>query len=186
MRTAAAHPRATTRAPASLRIAFTALVALAEAAHLGWEHLDGGIVSHHLLNDPTLPALWNGWGLLVLPLLAWIASARAFEISRTGWRVHLPFVARLALALLAGLALSLAFSLGREDVAGAMLIGLLLSALAVRVYRVEYLLGFVLGMALTFGALLPTVIGGAIALMSAALWLGAWPLLGRVAAKVRA
>lgn len=180
------HPCTNTSTPASLRIGFTAVVALAEAAHLGWEHIDGGIVSHHLLNDPTLPALWNGWGLLALPLLAWIASARAFEPSSAGPHLHMPFVLRLVSALLAGLALSLAFSLGREDVAGAVLIGLLLSALAMRVYRVEYLLGFVLGMALTFGALLPTLIGGGIALLSAAVWLGVWPLLGRAAAKVRA
>ncbi|MFP7722360.1 hypothetical protein [Lysobacter sp. A3-1-A15] len=67
-----------------------------------------------------------------------------------------------------------------------MLIGLLLSALAVRAYRIEYLLGFVLGMAFTFGALLPTLIGGCIALLSAAVWLSVWPLLARVLRKVPA
>lgn len=173
-------------APASLRAGSTALVALAEAAHLGWEHLHGGIVSHHLLNDPTLPALWNGWGLAVLPALAWIASGRAFHRVGDAWRLRRPFALRLLCALLAGLTLSAAFALGRGDIAGAVLVGLLLSALAMRVYRIEYLLGFVLGMAFTFGALLPTLIGGCIALLSAAVWLGAWPLLGRVVAKMRA
>ena len=168
------------RAPAAFRIGFTALIALAEAAHLAWEHLHGGIISHHLLNDPTMPALWNGWGLVVLPVLAWIASSRAFQLTEGAWRLHRPFALRLLSALLAGLALSVAFSYGREDIAGMVLVGLLLSALAVRAYRVEYLLGFVLGMAFTFGALLPTLIGGCIALLSAAVWLGLWPLLARV------
>ena len=167
------------RAPAALRIGFTALIALTEAAHLAWEHLHGGIVSHHLLNDPTLPALWNGWGIVVLPVLAWIASSRAFQRTDCAWRLHRPFALRLLSGLLAGLAMSVAFSFGRGDVAGLLLIGLLLSALAVRAYRVEYLLGFVLGMAFTFGAVLPALIGGCIALLSAAVWLGVWPLLSR-------
>ncbi|OHE83061.1 MAG: hypothetical protein A2579_02915 [Lysobacterales bacterium RIFOXYD1_FULL_69_11] len=159
---------------------------MAETAHLAWEHLHGGIVSHHLLNDPTLPALWNGWGIVVLPVLAWVASSRAFQRTGTAWRLHRPFALRLLSALLAGLALSVAFAYGREDIAGMVLVGLLLSALAVRVYRVEYLLGFVLGMAFTFGALLPTLIGGCIALLSAAVWLGAWPLLRRALRKAPA
>lgn len=179
MRGPATPDRPHTRAPAALRIRFTALIALAEAAHLGWEHLHGGIVSHHLLNDPTMPALCNGWGLVALPALAWLASNRAFHRAGNTWRLHRPFALRLLSALLAGLALSVAFSLGREDIAGVVLIGLLLSALAMRVYRIEYLLGFVLGMAFTFGALLPTVIGGCIALLSASVWLGVWPLLRR-------
>jgi hypothetical protein len=186
MRATAPQDHADAHMPAWLRIGLTALVALAEAVHLAFEHVNGGIVSHHLLNDPGLPAIWNGWGLLVLPLIAWIASARAFERSASGWRMRSAFVLPLVAALLAGAALSTAFSLGREDVAGAVLVGLLLSALAVRVYRAPYLLGFVLGMALTFGALLPTFIGGAIALLSAAVWLGLWPLLGRAMTRVRA
>ena len=173
-------------APAAFRIGFTALIALTEAAHLAWEHLHGGIISHHLLNDPTMPALWNGWGIVVLPVLAWIASSRAFQRTDGAWRLHRPFALRLLSALLAGMALSVAFSYGREDIAGMVLVGLFLSALAVRVYRVEYLLGFVLGMAFTFGALLPTLIGGCIALLSAAVWLGVWPLLARLLRKTPA
>ena len=181
-----APDRIHTPAPVALRLGFTVLVALAEAAHLLWEQLHGGIVSHHLLNDPTLPALWNGWGIVVLPVLAWVASSRAFDRTGTAWRLHRPFARRLLSALLAGLALSIAFEFGRENIAGMVLIGLLLSALAVRVYRVEYLLGFVLGMAVTFGALLPTLIGGCIALLSAVVWLGVWPLLARMLRKTTA
>lgn len=186
MQTPAPQPHGNVRTPVSLRVGLTAIVALAEAVHLAYEHFDGGIVSHHLLNDPGLPAIWNGWGLLVLPLIAWIASKRAFERSASGWRMRSAFVLPLGAALLAGIMLSTAFSFGREDVAGVVLIGLLLSAFVTRAYRAEYLLGFVLGMALTFGALLPTFIGGVIALLSAVAWLGLWPLLGRAMSRVRA
>lgn len=163
--------------PTAGRMTVTAVVALAEAAHLTWEWMHGGIVSHHLLGDPTLPALWNGWGLLVLPAIAWLASARLVNpgpLPHAGraWQLDRPALRRLAGAMAAGIALSTAFTAGRSDVAGGLLLAIALSGLALRVYRIEYLLGFVLGMAWTFGALLPTLIGGAIALASAAVWFG--------------
>lgn len=70
---------------------------------------------------------------------------------------------------------------GREDIAGLLFPAIALSGLVLRVYRAEVLLGFVLGMAFTFGALLPVLIGGAIALVSAAAWFGPWALLARLA-----
>jgi len=161
-------------------------VALAEAAHLAWEHVNGGIVSHNLLNDPALPALWNGWGLAVLPALAWIASRHAFDRSGRGWRLHRPFVLHLFCALSAGIALAASFWAGHEDATGALLVAVALSALFVRAYRPEYLLGFALGMALTFGGLLPVLIGGVIGLLSAAAWLGVYPLLTRALRRDRA
>lgn len=168
--------RSASAPPIAVRAGFTALVALLEAAHLAWEHLHGGIVSHHLLNDASLPAIWNGWGLLLLPALAWIASRRAFHTVRGAWRLRAPFLRALLAAALAGLALSAAFAFGREDIASGVLVGLLLAAVLVRAYRVECLLGFVLGMTCTFGAILPTLIGGGIALISAVAWFGVYPL----------
>ena len=179
MHTLAAHP-VDTRAPTAGRLAITALVALAEAGHLGWEWTHGGIVSHHLLANPDLPALWNGWGLLLLPAIAWIASARLVRHSGRGWRLHRSALLRLTGALMAGIALSIAFATGRADVAGALFPAIVVSGIALRAYRAEYLLGFVLGMAYTFGGVLPTLIGGVIALLSAAMWLGVWPVVRRV------
>lgn len=173
----------TARAP---RLAFTALVALFELAHLGWEQAHGGIVSHHLLADPTLPAIWNGWGLVLLPALAWIASARAFPFAARPWLPARSFAMGFGGAALAGIALSLAFSTGHEDAAGAVFLAVALAALAVRAYRPEVLLGFALGMAFTFGGILPLLIGGVLAAVSALAWFAVWPLLGRALASVRA
>lgn len=168
-------------APSSLpiapRLGLVALVAIAESAHLAWEATHGGIVSHHLLNDPAMPALWNGWGLLVLPAIAWVASARVLRAEARTWRVHRPAVLRLAGALVAGAALSMAFAGGREDAASAVLATVALAALAIRAWRPELLLGWVLGMSLTFGALLPTLIGALLALLSATAWAGPWRAL---------
>ena len=167
-------------APISLRLGFTGAVALVEAVHLATEHFAGGIANHHLLNDPTLPQIWNGWGLVVLPLLAWIASARAFERPAAHWRLHRAFVLRLAGALLAGIALATAFTSGSKDVAGALFPAIVLAGVALRAYRPEFVLGFALGMAFTVGGVLPVLIGGCIALVSAFVWLVAWPVLRHV------
>lgn len=168
------------------RIAFTALVALFEAAHLAWEHLHGGIVSHHLLADPNLPAIWNGWGLLLLPALAWLASARLFGSTARPWRPRAPSAYGLAGAALAGIALSVAFGSGNADAAGAVFLAIAVVAIAVRAYRPELLLGFALGMAFTFGGILPLLIGGVLAAASAFAWLALWPVLRRAVSAVRA
>jgi hypothetical protein len=155
-------------------------VALAEAAHLAWEAAHGGIVSHHLLNDASLPALWNGWGLLSLPLLAWVAAPALFERRGAAWHACRGGVLRLLCAAMGGVALSIAFATGTGDTARIVLIGLLLSAPVVRAYRAEWLLGFALGMAFTFGGLLPLLVGGVIGLVSAAAWglrrIGGWAI----------
>ena len=168
-------------APIPGRLAITAVVAVAEAAHLAWEATHGGIVSHHMLGDPSMPAMWNGWGLLVLAAIAWFAAARLVRPSGRSWRLHPAALVRLATASAAGIAMSAAFTAGRSDIAGYVLLGIALSGLFVRVYRIEYLLGFALGMAYTFGALIPTIIGGTIALASAAVWFGPWRWVRQVA-----
>lgn len=155
MRTLAAAPA--DAPPLSGRLAVTGLVAAAEASHLAWEWSQGGVVSHHLLGDPALPALWNGWGLIVLPAIAWVASARLVRPSGRGWHLQRAAVLRLTGAMAAGIATAMAFAFGCGDVAGNLLLAITVSGVVVRAYRVEYLLGFVLGMAYTFGALIPGV-----------------------------
>jgi hypothetical protein len=177
---------ADTHAPLRWRLAFTALVALAAAAHLGWEYTQGGIVSHHLLNDPGMPAISNAWGLLLLPLLAWIASARAFHRPGLRWRPRPAFVLRLAGAMLAGIALSTAFASGAEELAGGLFLAIILAGIVLRAYRAEFVLGFALGMMPVIGGVLPVLVGGCIALLSALAWLAVGPLLGRAVAAMRA
>ena len=54
----------------------TLLALCAELALLGREHLRGGVLSHHLLANPDLPAVFNWWGLPLVPLLAWWTVGR--------------------------------------------------------------------------------------------------------------
>ncbi|NYZ62769.1 hypothetical protein [Luteimonas deserti] len=146
-----------------------ACVALAELAHLAWEHLHGGIVSHHLLADPALPAIWNGWGLILLPALAWWASGRlARRLDRAAdlRRVVLAGVFGFSVAALTGVFLSVAFVQGHENLAGLVLMAALGLAVLLRADRAECLLGFVLAMTFVFGAVLPVLIGSVVVVVS--------------------
>ena len=164
----------------------TATVTLAESAHLAWEHFNGGVVSHHILNRADLPAISNAWGLLLLPALTWFLSGVALErvsasvgkdaVSRPAASV----VAGFAGALLLGILLSVCFTHDYERAASSLFLGMFVLALLLSVYRAECLLGFVLGMTFTFGAVLPTIIGSIIAMVSAAVHLGVRPVLVRL------
>ncbi|HEY0334618.1 MAG TPA: hypothetical protein VGC74_13045 [Stenotrophomonas sp.] len=125
---------------------------------LGWEHTHGGILRHHLLNDASLPAISNVWGLAVMPLLAalaaWVVARRMRE--RPG--ALLPATAGFFGALLAGAALSLAFLASGEAAATQVMMAILVASVVFPVYRAEYLFGFVIGMTFVFGPVLPALV----------------------------
>lgn len=157
-----------------LRPYLTAVIFVAELGHLAWEHFSGGVVSHNILNRPDLPAISNWWGALLLPLLTWFvigrlqkrAALRADGEGRVAIipvNVYIGFVG----SFLFGIILAVSFAAGFREVTSYLFLGMLLLALLLPVYRAECVLGFVLGMTLTFGAVLPTAIGSIIAGLSA-------------------
>lgn len=151
------------------------LAVLATAAHLGWEHTHGGIRSHHLLNRADLPTISNAWGLVVLPVLGWLAGTAVVRRASV-----LPSAGRTALAaflgsLAAGVALSVAFVAGSESAAGMVFLSVLLTGLVLPTYRAEFLFGFVLGMTFVFGSILPTLFGLLAVGISAAAHMLLWP-----------
>jgi len=73
--------------------------------------------------------------------------------------------------LLFGLLLSIFFVLGISELPGYMILSVFIGALFFPVYRAECLLGFVIGMTYTFGAVLPTAIGSILALVGALIYL---------------
>jgi len=127
------------------------------AAHLAWEASHGGVQSHHLLNRANLPSVSNSWGLLVLPVLGWVAAY--FVRRRAKFSAHAPSQALAAFfgSLVVGLALSAAFRLDLGSVTSGLFFAVLLSGVVLRTYRAEYVFGFVLGMTFVFGSVLPTM-----------------------------
>jgi hypothetical protein len=156
------------------RLCFTALVLLADVCDLAWEHFHGGVVSHHILHRADLPAISNWWGVLLLPALTW------FLISRVQRRLGPPSVgeekastAKIYVAIrffgssLLGILLAISFTFHLESVSSYGFYGILVLAILLPVYRAECVLGFVLSMAFTFGAVLPIAAGSVIAALSA-------------------
>lgn len=158
--------------PNFARAIFTTVALAFEILHLGLEYMDGGVQAHHLLARPDLPAISNWWGLLLVPALAWSLSGRVAHRIRkqnpydTGTRrvsaaIMIAFTASLAY----GAALSLAFITSFEGISYIFL-GAFAVSLLVPTYRAEYILGFVMGMSFTFGAVLPTIVALVIASFS--------------------
>lgn len=135
--------------------------------HLGWEYSHGGIQRHHLLNDASLPAISNAWGLLVLPLLGVLAGWEVSRRTRAHARAWWPAVAGLLGALAAGIALSVAFVTQGEPAATQVMLGVLMASVLFPTYRAEYLFGFVIGMTAVFGAILPALVACVPMLISA-------------------
>lgn len=178
-----------------IRIYLTVAVLLAEIGHLAWEHFHGGIASHHFLNRADMPAVSNAWGLLLLPAISWflggialrrsIATAAAVTINAPGGQAEAAGLARGVFVgffaeLLFGASLAATFSLGYQDVTSILFFGMLLLALVFRVYRAECVLGFVLGMTFTFGAILPALVASVTAVISAVAHRVLYPLARRV------
>ncbi|MGH8076709.1 MAG: hypothetical protein ACREPE_05205 [Lysobacter sp.] len=166
------------------RVYFAALVVLGELAHLTWEHFNGGVVSHHILNRADLPAISNWFGALLLPALAWFLTGRIQRriASYSGWRkaaskFPTSVVVGFFGSLVFGMLLSVSFTNGYENISSYLFVSMLLSALLLPVYRPECVLGFILGMTFTFGAVLPTAIGSIVAAISAVIHLVVRPVL---------
>ena len=165
-----------------LRIYTTLMVTAAELAHLLWEHFNGGVISHHLLNRSDLPAISNWWGIFLLPLLTWItvyfieqrSSKHLSDTSKVS-SVHKNAILGSCSAFIYGACLAFCFANGYQTALSYLFPGLFLLALLLPVFRAEFLLGFVLGMALIFGAILPMIVAGVVALLSSFSHLVVWP-----------
>jgi hypothetical protein len=143
-------------------------VALYEVLHLGWEYSHGGVMRHHLLQRSDWPAISNWWGLVALPVLAWLLIGRmqARGDSQSHAFLVQPIALRLLAALLYGAGFATSFAFGFEAVTSTMFFGLFALAVTLPIFRAEYVLGFVLGMTLIFGAVLPTIVACVFALLS--------------------
>jgi hypothetical protein len=163
-----------------MRTKATAAITLAMTLLLGWQHLHGGVPAHHLLADPSLPTLSNWWGLLTLPLLAWFLLGRIERRRRADpLAAHGDFAAFTG-ALVFGAVLSVLFTAGRPAATENMVQALVVVALFYPIHRAACVLGFVIGMTWTFGAVLPTIAACIFAAAGAAMYYGVRLLFSRV------
>ncbi|MBK9940628.1 MAG: hypothetical protein IPP13_03275 [Kouleothrix sp.] len=168
------------------RISLTGIILLAELGHLLWEYFTGGVRSHHMLNRADLPALSNWWGILLLPALTWFLTGRSHTRMLRASGEHTTNATLLLSsgvgfggALLFGIGLSVAFTNNYENAAAFLFFGMFVVGTLLPVYRAECVLGFVVGMTFTFGAVLPFAIGSIIAAISAILHRLIYPVMVR-------
>ena len=145
------------------RIIFTGIVTILIWVHLAWDYFHEGVPTHRILHREDLPGISNWWGGIVLPLFTWfllnLIQKRMNENDKSNINENLiHFVYRFLGALLFGILLSFFFTIG-SDIPGYMMIAIIILSFFIPLYRPEYLLGFVLGMTYTFGAILPMGIG---------------------------
>lgn len=152
-----------------------ALALLIVASQLAWQHAHGGVPRHHLFDRADLPAISNWWGIAILPLLGWFAARSAIARMRAPPGSASKIVLAFSGAFLLGLALSFAFAAGYESVSSFLFFGAILSGLVLRLWRGEYVFGFVLGMMFVFGSVLPALAACFAATISLAFHRLAWP-----------
>jgi hypothetical protein len=173
------------------RLYFTGIVTIAIGSLLMWNHYHGGVPSHHILQREDLPEISNWWGGLLLPLLTWLLLYRIqkrlinnndekSQVSKYSIKILYGFAG----ALFFGILLSAFFTFGNTEMPFYMLIGLLLLAPFFPIYRAECILGFVIGMTFTFGAVLPTGVGFILALIGVVLYLCVRPALMYVTSRL--
>ncbi|SEL76844.1 hypothetical protein SAMN05216262_12135 [Colwellia chukchiensis] len=151
---------------------FVGVIAISIWSLLLWQHFHQGVPVHYFLQRADMPALSNWWGALLLPVLAWLAMTRVEKRLFTGpaqssSRVFKQILGGFVMALAYGAVLSLAFTQGNQALSSVMLPAILVFALFFKVYQAEYVFGLILGMCITFGAVLPTFFASLIALASA-------------------
>ncbi|MCF8323367.1 MAG: hypothetical protein K9I84_00295 [Leadbetterella sp.] len=154
------------------QILLTSVVSVAIWSLLAWYYYNGGVPSHHILAREDLPEISNWWGAILLPLLTWfvvfriqkrenLLNGKSPEFLKIPLKIWVGFLG----ALILGIALSVFFTLGYESMPGYLILSVFLISLFFPVYRAECLLGFVIGMTFTFGAILPTGIGSILAII---------------------
>lgn len=157
-----------------VRLPLIMFALLWEVIHLGWEQFHGGVKSHHFLAMDDMPAISNWWGLLLLPALTWYLAGRIQKRidfagdgkdARSGLPVRV--IIGFGVSLVFGMLLSFFFTNGYDDMTSYLFFGMFALAFILPVYRAECLLGFVMGMNFTFGAVLPTLVASMIASISA-------------------
>jgi len=131
---------------------------------LFWEHFNGGVTSHHLLHQEDLPSISNWWSGLLLPILTWFLLSRIEKrLKKQSSQTQLTnnFISKafwlFLTGLIFGILLSASFTNEYQLFLDNVLYILIALSFVIPLYYSEFILGFILGMTFTFGAIIPTV-----------------------------
>jgi hypothetical protein len=145
------------------KIAATSIVTFLILGLLFWQHFHGGVPSHHILQQKDLPEISNWWGGLLLPALTWILWGRLeTRLDKQGSSTQLAnqnskIIGLLLMGLILGVSIAVSFTYDYNFFLDNVLYVFLVLGFFLPLYYAEFILGFILGMTYTFGAVLPTV-----------------------------
>lgn len=168
------------------------IVSVAIGALLIWEHYHGGVPSHSFMARKDMPSISNWWGGLLLPLLTYFSIYRIQKrvFTEQNKVVKPKQMQSILLLFVVGLlyagSMAYCFVTDNEDINGILFQGLFILALIFPLYRAEFFLGFVIGMTYTFGAILPTFIGGLFVGISYVMYKWVYPFVLTIFRKMKA
>lgn len=143
---------------------FLAIVLIVVVCQLLWEHFNGGVAVHYPLMRDDLPGISNWWALIILPATVWFASYRIQKRMFSSETLDQQFAKRFRNAvigfsamLIIGLVQSIAFTYGFGELMKIIALGVMFFALFIPMYRVEFILGYVLGTMFVFGPAIPFI-----------------------------
>jgi hypothetical protein len=146
-----------------LRVIITVIISILTFTWLCLAYFHGGVPRHHILNQKELPAISNWWSGLLLPVLTWILLGKIKTrvenqtITDGQNKSKIEGVSgRFAFGLAFGIILSVSFMNNYKPFLDNVLYLFLILSFIIPIFFSEFILGFVLGMTYTFGAILPT------------------------------
>ena len=148
------------------RVLITLVVTALTLAHILWDHFNGGIPTHYLLHDKNLPGIPNWLGALVLPFFTWLLLYRVSKrVNSDDSKENLKLITlRFVAALIVSIAVAFCFTFS-IDIIDYIMLAIFALAFVFPLYKSEFLLGWVLGSAFTFGAAIPMGFGSLLALI---------------------
>ncbi|WP_422860293.1 hypothetical protein ACOKFD_05300 [Flagellimonas sp. S174] len=148
------------------RVLITLVITILALAHILWDHLNGGIPTHYLFHNKDLPGIPNWLGALILPFFTWFLLHRIAKRanSRDSKERLKLIIFRFLAALTVSIVIAFCFTFSIDIIDYIMLIIFVL-AFVFPFYKSEFLLGWVLGSAFTFGAAIPMGFGSLFALV---------------------
>jgi hypothetical protein len=128
---------------------------------LFWEHFHGGVPSHHILQQKDLPEISNWWGAILIPMLSWVLigriESRIFKQGAFTQNQKIKIIGLFLTGLILGFLIVFSFTNNYQFFLENVPYIFLLLSLLIPIYYAEFILGFILAMVYTFGAVLPTI-----------------------------
>jgi hypothetical protein len=171
-----------------VKILLTSIITILIVGLLFWQHFHGGVPGHHILQKKELPRISNWWGVLLLPVLTWFLLGRIKKrlddqglFTKETNNQSNKIIGLFILGLTFGLLIAFSFINNYKLFIDNVLYIFLLMSLIVPIFYSEFILGFILGMTYTLGAILPTIFILIIAILCFLLYRYIRPILIKVA-----